>query len=288
MQLFDAEVPSSLLLLQQWFASIITRPLNDENQMVSTSPTGRPMTEEATDFILPNPKLSSAQRIQIYNQQYWWRLLTTLHENFPTLIRLFGYADFNHSIGTPFLSRYPSRHWSLANLGSQLTSWIKNHYFAPDKLLVLSAAEVDWAYQELFTSPPSSFLSPSLDLLSKKIGLQSHLKLFKFPFDLFAFRTNFLKENVQFWMESEFPNLPKDKNYFFLLYRDAQNLISYKEIEEGEWSLLHLISNGFSIEQACDRLEKTKGIAFDQAQSSIGKWVQSWVRENWLTTGKNV
>jgi hypothetical protein len=105
----EPKVPIYLLSTQKWFASIITRPITSESQMNPISPSGRLMSEEAKEFISPNHKLSSDQRIQIYNQQYWWRLFSILHQNFPVLTRLFGYTDINHSIGMPFLSKYPSR-----------------------------------------------------------------------------------------------------------------------------------------------------------------------------------
>ena len=186
------------------------------------SPSGRPISEEARDYISPSPKLSADERIQIYNQQYWWRLLSILHQNFPTLTRLFGYTDFNLSIGMPFLTRYPSRHWSLSLLGNQLSQWIEEEYTAQDKPLIFHMAEVDWAYQTLiFCSTillPSSFTRTIL----KKNDSTIHVKLFKLPFDLFSLRTALLKEDVEYWTESDFPALSKDKNYFYILYRTSK------------------------------------------------------------------
>ena len=288
MPCFDPKIPHHLLSIQKWFASIVVRPLDRESRMLPFSPAGRPLFEEAVEFISPNRRLASDQRIQIYNQQYWWRLLTILHENFPTLTRLFGYVDFNQSMGIPFLSKYPSRHWSLSKLGDQLPLWIDEHYISEDKQLVLSAAEVDWAYQEIFFAPKPFSLTPSLDLLSKKLYLQPHLKLFTLPFDLFSFRTAFLKETVEFWLEKEFPPLPKGNKYFFLLYRNQNNFIDYKQVEEGQWTLLHLISGGLSIEDACDHLEGAGGKAAEEAQSSLTQWIQEWLKEKWLNTKEEV
>ena len=35
----------------------------------------RATAEVAARFIKPNDRLNSFERLQIYNQQYWWRLL---------------------------------------------------------------------------------------------------------------------------------------------------------------------------------------------------------------------
>jgi hypothetical protein len=278
----NPKVPSYLFSIQKWFASIITRPIDSDSQMIPISPSGRLMSEEAKEFISPSLKLLPDQRMQIYNQQYWWRLLSILHQNFPILTRLFGYTDFNLSIGMPFLTKYPSRHWSLSQLGDQLPTWLDEYYTAEDKALIVSTAEVDWAYQTIFFAPTPFFLPPSIDLISKKLSLQPHLKLFNLPFDIFSLRKALLKEEVEFWMESDFPVLLREKNYFFILYRTQNNLISYKELEEGQWTILQLISKGLTIEQACDELEKNGGIACDEAEASLELWIQEWINQKWL------
>jgi len=261
-------LPSEILEIQHWFAGIITQPLDNP-------------IEDAEEYIAPSSKLSSAQRIQIYNQQYWWRLLTILQQNFPTLTRLFGYTDFNKTLGVPFLSKHLSRHWSLSKLGEEMPRWIEQQYHENDKLLVQNIAELDWAYLDLFFAPAPIALEASLDLLTKKLQLQKHVKLFSFPFDLLTYRKELLKENVEFWADADFPSLPKGK-YYFLLWRRADNQIAYREIEEGQWTLLHLIVEGKTIEDASETLERRGGLLYEQAISSFQDWIQEWIREKLL------
>jgi len=281
LMLADPKPPSYVRSIQEWFASIIVRPI-DINSNMAPLPSG-----EAAEIIAPSLKLTSDQRIQIYNRQYWWRLLTILHENFPALTRLFGYTDFNLSIGIPFLTKYTSRHWSVAKLGHQLARWIENYYCAEDQLLVLHTAKLDWAYMDVFFAPPPRPLPPSL--LSKKVLLQPHVKLFHLPYDLFSYRTALLKESVEFWIESDFPPLPKGKSFFFLLYRTEANHVLYREMSQSEGTLLCMIVNGLTIEEACDQLEnkalaqvkaKNKWVdIYEEARRSLSSWVQNWVKE---------
>lgn len=269
-------VPPELLGVQKWFASIITRPIDQNSQMLP------PIEEEAHEYISPSPKLSPAARIQIYNQQYWWRLFTILHQNFPTLTRLFGYTDFNLSIAMPFLTRHPSRHWSLSKLGDQLTAWLKETYLNDDKEFILAAAEVDWAYQTLFFAPPPTYLVPSTSLLKEKLSLQPHVKLFRFPFDIFSLREALLKETVEFWREAkDFPPLHQ-KEHFHLFYRTPHHHLIYREIREGQWTLLNSIEKGLTIEEACQALEEQGGDACMEAEASLDLWVQEWMRQGWL------
>jgi len=274
----EPKIPASLFEIQDWFQSVITLPIDRNNQICSS----RSISEEAENYISPNAQLSSQERIQIYHQQYWWRLLGHLHEMFPTLVRLFGYADFNLCIGVPYLMKYPSRHWSLSKLGSQMAKWIDEDYNENDKLLIFFSAVLDWAYEEVFFAPSPVCFPPSEHMLTQKIAFQSHVKIFKLPFNLFSFRTNLLKEKPDFWFENEFPKLPKEKDYYFIIFRNAHQRIVYQEVPQGHWSLLNLIQSGKSIKEACDSLEEHGGEPFEQAKTALPDWIQEWISKNWL------
>lgn len=149
---YDTKVPIKLKKIQHWFGSIIGRPIDEDSRMNPLSPSGNPMELEAYDFIKPSPTLRPAQRIQIYNQQYWWRLINHMHESFPLVIRLFGYHDFNRTIAIPYLVSYPPTHWSLNQLGDKLPQWVEEEYQADDKQLVYDAVRVDWAFSHSFVA----------------------------------------------------------------------------------------------------------------------------------------
>ena len=52
-------------------------------RMRSVAPDGRPMRTVAGEFIKPNDRLTSFERLEIYNRQYWFRLLSSFAEDFP-------------------------------------------------------------------------------------------------------------------------------------------------------------------------------------------------------------
>src|ERR1700722_17761763 len=99
---FDTSVPSKLKNIQTWFAGVITQPIDSSSRINPKAPSGKFIKEEAPSYIRPSLKQESWERIQIYNQQYWWRLFTILHNDFPLLVRLFGYRDFNFKIAVPY------------------------------------------------------------------------------------------------------------------------------------------------------------------------------------------
>src|SRR5438445_544595 len=64
-----------LAALQRTMARAVMQPLTSTERMQNTAPDGKSMREYASRFIKPNDRLSSVERLEIYNRQYWFRLL---------------------------------------------------------------------------------------------------------------------------------------------------------------------------------------------------------------------
>jgi hypothetical protein len=293
-QLFDPTVPDRLKNTQIWFGGIIGRPIDVDSRMNPISPRGIPMVEEACEYIAPSPTLRPHQRIEIYNQQFWWRLLSILHEAFPLLTRLFGFSVFNLEIGMPFLAKYPPRHWSLMELGALLPQWIDEEYHQKDRDLVLHAALVDNSFETGFPvaelpSLTTEDCQDSATLLKQKLYLQSHITLFRLPYHLFKFRETFVAQDGNYWLEHDFPPLEKEQSpYCSVVFRNLHNEMIWREITEAQYHLLTLFQNGCSVELACESLEKEHPKFLAQTMKNIHLWFQEWTARKWLTKQKTV
>lgn len=289
-QLPHIPIPSDLQKTQDWFASIITRPIDIYSTMNPISPSGVSMELEAPHYIAPSPTMRPHQRIQLYNQQYWWRLVTNMQEMFPLVTRLFGYMGFNQDISVPYLVKYPPDHWSLSYLGNNLSKWIKEEYHADDKKLVLDAADLDWAFNAAFIAkkhPPLDLSKLPADdnfavLFSLKLYLQPHIHLFSWNYDLFAFRNTFLSQGPDYWEENDFPELPKEKPFFFILFRNSHNDIYWKEISAGQYHILRLLQTGTTVESVCHFLEQQDQDICEEASKHLHEWFQEWTIQGWL------
>jgi hypothetical protein len=287
---FDPSVPDTLKMTQQWFGTVIARPIDENSRINPVSPSGQPMDEEAKQFISPSPTLQPHKRIEIYNQQYWWRLLSILHDIFPLTNRLFGYFDFNQSIGIPYLLANPPHTWSLNPLGHKLPAWIQEEYRSSDKSFVFDAAAIDLAYNDGFLTEQQQPLSLSdlpdpndiSYLLDKKLTLQPHIYLFSLDYDLFKFRDEMLGEEPEHWEDHDFPELQKDKQYSFCLFRNHFNNMCWEEIEEPELFLLNLFKHGTTIEKALQALEDEHEQWIDESAGKLSDWFQKWIARKWL------
>ena len=76
--------------LQRTMAEAVMLPLTADEQMQETAGDGRAMTAVVESFIAPNSRLSAFERLEIYNRQYWFRVLGALEEDFPALRAVVG------------------------------------------------------------------------------------------------------------------------------------------------------------------------------------------------------
>ena len=241
---FDPKIPPSLLDLEKWAAEMIVKPLKE------TGPLNLPIyeievTAEIEKRISPGAHLSPAQCIGIYNQQYWFRFFTLAQENYPTLVRLFGYADFNRLIVEPAILKYPANHWGVFFATAQIPRWIEEEYQGEDKTFIFQIAQLDALYHNCFYAPALPSNSSSTTFIN---GLYRHNLLdrdlepnrmvekidssdcfsIKLDGDLLKFKNQLLEESVEYWTEHPFPEIDFSKAHFISFCPTTIDFI-YKE-----------------------------------------------------------
>ena len=173
--------PMSLAELQRTMAAAIMLPLTPDEQMQSQTPDGRDLHALAESFIAPNSRLSASERLEIYNRQYWFRVLGALAEDFPALRAVVGGPAFE-ALSVAYLTEHPSRSFTLRNLGWKLADWLAGnaHFGGRRRQLAVDVARIEWAFVEAFDSGARSPLRleqiAALDAGSR-LALQPHLQL---------------------------------------------------------------------------------------------------------------
>ena len=115
-----------LLELQRRMAEDVRRPLTADFQMQETADDGTSVSSIAANYISPNDPLSSFERLEIYNRQYWFRLISAVSEDFPTLNALLGSRRFEPLI-LAYLHENPSTSWTLRDFGAKLPQILESH-----------------------------------------------------------------------------------------------------------------------------------------------------------------
>ncbi len=253
-------------LIQEWFGKAVRSPLE-----------GIPfeLLAQSSEYIVPSPTLEPEQRIQIYNQQYWWRLLKTLQQIYPFLTGLLGHDAFNQQIAVPYLQRYQPRHWSVDSIGEFLPDWVSDFYHADNKLLAQEAVCIDWAFHQSFKASQGASLAVDPEgVFSTRLFLQPHVHLFRFTKNLFQMREQILKQQP-------LENLNEKRDWCFVMFRNQRNAVACNAIELAEYQLLEEFLFGSSLETLCERLEQ------ELVDVPLQKWIQGWIG-NGLLTPENV
>ena len=115
-------------------AGAVMLPLAPDGGMSAKSATGRRMEDVAADFIKPNDQLTSFERLEIYNRQYWVRLKDCFYDDYPGVRTVLGKSRFER-LACEYLRRHPSESFTLRNLGRRLVGFLE--------------AEPEWAGPEV-------------------------------------------------------------------------------------------------------------------------------------------
>lgn len=252
----------------QWFAETIRQPISLDSELLNSE-----LSQKANEFILPSPTLQPFSRIEIYAQQYWWRLYNTLHEQFPVTTRLFGYSGFNEAIAKPFLLKYPPLDWNINYLGRRLPLWVQENYTGSDLELISATVKMDWAYMESFLGASAPLPSVPEEILY----LSPTTFLFELKWDIFTFRKLLLEQEPNYWVDNDFPKLDKNKIYFILVRRTPKGNVTFNEIEELEFRLLQQFEKGVSLNALCQ-------IADEKANLDL--WIPRWIKNRLITSEK--
>jgi hypothetical protein len=171
----------SLLEFQRRMAEDVCRPLTTHFKMQTLDQDGSSMDETAARYVKPSALLSSFARLEIYNRQYWFRLIAAVSEDYPALQAVVGRKRFDALI-LAYLKVNPSTSFTLRDLGAKLPGWLEKHpeFTGLHHDLAVDVARLEWAYIEAFDQPAL----PPLDtadfatlLPTSVIALQPHMQL---------------------------------------------------------------------------------------------------------------
>lgn len=170
---------SNLLALQRRVAAAVMQPLTSQDRMRRKTGEGLSLRAEAEALIRPNRVLSSLERLDIYNRQYWFRVLSCLAEDFQGLRSIVGPRKFERLMRA-HLADCPSVSFTLRNLGSRLEVWLRSNteWIAPRETLALDMVRLEWAHVETFDGGYEPILTPAdIESAELRIALQPYIRL---------------------------------------------------------------------------------------------------------------
>ena len=285
-----------LLNLQRRMARAVMMPLTPSEHMRPVAPDGRSMRAAAARFIKPNDRLTSFERLEIYNRQYWFRILSSFAEDFPGLRAVLGGRRFD-ALAKSYLTDCPSRSFTLRNLGSRLEKWLEKHpsWAGSRQKLALDMVRLEWAEIEAFDGKAEPSLRPedlSVGGPSMRLGLQPYLQLLplRYPVDNLLlkvredgdtdFSSNAFSERRKRSRVQAVARL-KPALIFLAAHRQA-DFVYFRRLRHEEFDILRALREGKTLDRAIESGFLKSSIPATEQPSAVEQWFRNWASLGWF------
>jgi hypothetical protein len=261
----------NLLELQRRMAEDVRRPLTSQYQMQLVTEDGLSTESIVASYVAPNAQLTSFERLEIYNRQYWFRLIGAISEDFPALNAVIGTKLFDALI-LSYLKENPSISWTLRDLGAKLPIFLELHpeFGGRRHRLAVDVAHLEWAYIDAYDGKVFIPFTPD-DLQGigpeSKLSLQPHLRLLAlaYPVDelVLAVRKATLENEivssaaVEYGSQTRIKLPPIKRSKVYLAVHRFDDSVYYRRIEAETYLLLEALRGGNSIAESLERAFKT-------------------------------
>ena len=288
----------NLLTLQRTMAKAVMHPLTHSEHMSKHASNGEPMAEYAAKFIKPNDRLTSFERLEIYNRQYWWRLMSSLAEDFPGLQAILGNRRFE-ALCKAYLVARPSHSFTLRNLGRDLEPWlIRNPQWARSKQpIALDMIRLEWADIEAFDAAAEEPLRPADVAKSAnenlRLRLQPYVQLLKlhYPVDALVLEIKKFNDDTEF-LSNAFRERRKRKRVsavaklkpktIFLAVHRIDYSVYFRRLQPAEYHLLSAMQKGKTLGQAITDTFSKRSKTLGADLALVTNWFQNWSNLGWF------
>ncbi|MGZ5280551.1 MAG: HvfC/BufC family peptide modification chaperone [Pseudobdellovibrionaceae bacterium] len=146
--------PPSLRELQSWMKWVIADPRGVKIALDSSSP--EEPQPRALPWIQQCSAKSALQRLDVYAEAYFLRILDALREDFPRTVSILGESFFKNLIAT-YLKEHPSKTYNINEVGEHLPVFASQLAFCDEFPFLPSLMELEWQInrQTWLPSPPS-------------------------------------------------------------------------------------------------------------------------------------
>jgi len=284
---------------QRVMAEALFRPLSARDGLQPRWSDGRTTASVVGDFVKPNDRLSSVERLEIYARSYWYRVLDSLYEDYPGVRAILGERRFMR-LATAFLERFPSESFTLRDLGSRLPRFVEDEpgLTAPYTALAVDMARFEWAQIVAFDGPSLPVVSQD-DILDAgpeklRLALQPYVTLLEcaYPVDAFALalKKTALRGDASNALSSMpkvtrarariRPRRPRPARTFVAVHRQ-DNMLFFKRLEPVAYGILTGLRGGLTVSAACAAALREGDPAIDWPRR-VQEWFRTWQSLGWF------
>jgi hypothetical protein len=289
----------NLAEIQHAFFDVVRQPLTEDERMREQTLDGRSTKEIAEKIVKPNDRLTSVERLEIYNRVYWFRLLSSLADDFPGLRAVIGQEKFDEVL-LGYLTEMPSVSFTLRDLGSRLEPWLRAHpeFIAGNERMALDMVRLEWADIEAYDATEFPMLTQSeLANLGEdpSFHLQPCVQLLElaYPVDELLLKVRESEEpesdissNVVVMDSSNAKQhkkhlLPKGKKIYLAVHRQEFS-VYFKRLKPEAFALALALQQGQPLSQAIESSVNWSGKKLERVMEQLHDWFANWSQLGWF------
>ena len=279
--------PPDLKRTQELFWDLITAP-EGVRAAIDQPSGGRSFDPASIDALFAGDEaLPAVERLDIYANMYFFRLLDCLAEDFPKVRAALGPERF-HNLVTDYVLRHPSEHPSLRYLGRRLPEFVRGHEPSAGFPFLADLARLEWTRSEVFDAPDAAPLSrAALARLPQESAGEARFRFIP-AFALLRFD----HEVVRYWRaldeagsgadgaaaEQGIPHPARRKTAARVWRKDL--VVYHAGLDEEEAHALELALQGETLGRICQVL--AAGLSPAQATERAGRMIQAWIEDGIL------
>jgi hypothetical protein len=228
-------------------------------------------------FVCGDARVSAIDRVGIYANMYFFRLLDAIKEDFPATLRIIGEANF-HNLITSYLTEHPPGDPSITEASRYLAEFAWTSSTLEKWPFIADLIRLERAILEVFLGPDARPLSveamkgiPAAQWPSVRITAHPALQMI----------------NSEWWVneilrvvESERPlPEPKHERQTILVWRNNYS-VNYRPLDDLEQSALSMIRSGYPFGAMCEAVALRGGDSATPAEMS--RMLMRWLTDGLL------
>jgi Putative DNA-binding domain len=277
--------PQELVAAQNWFGKAISRPLAAEFKSQANGLFGDSLRAEAEAHLRGSDGIGSLERLELYNRQYWFRLISVMQVDYTCTIHVMGLSSYN-AWAVRYLDKHPPDSPYLNDLDRSFHAFMRSEYDGKDREWVMESLTYDRAFAKAFEGREGEVLLQGAlapgDMLQARLQLAPHVTALSLAHDWSSYRAEALKDES---LEATLP-LPEAMPFHRVVHRHEATLFE-KEIPAAAAALLAALSTPATLPEVFDRMPDLSESDTQDLETHLTEWFADFVSRGWIVSAND-
>ncbi len=260
---------------ERWMLTVVSHPDGVSGGLQAAEDIMPVAESTLANHVNPSKNRTAAQRLGVYANMYFWRLVDVLAEDFEAVQYALGEHDFYHKM-VEYLTEHPSRNYRLSPLGKHLPGWLLRQEIEHREFLSELAA-LERFKEEVFNDPRSETLStdqlagiPPDEWAAARLATIPAFRLLAAQHPVNAF--------FQAVMDGDEPEIPAAEPQYVVIWRHELTVWRLTITREHH-CILSVLHDGGTLGDALEACLELDGVEPDTLLSEVGGWFSSWTAD---------